>query len=87
MRERLGSLASKALPLAVLGRVVRIKAANGRALDLTPIIAEIRAAGAVSLREIAAGLNCRGILTARGGRWSAVQVQRVLARAFEQTVR
>src|SRR4051794_35027135 len=34
---------------------------------VTPIIAEIRAAGAVSLREIAAGLNSRGILTARGG--------------------
>jgi DNA invertase Pin-like site-specific DNA recombinase len=62
------------------GQVVRVKAANSRAADLKPIIGEIRAAGAVSLREIAPGLNSRGILTAREGRWSAIQVQRVLAR-------
>jgi DNA invertase Pin-like site-specific DNA recombinase len=62
------------------GQAVRVKAANSRAADLKPIIAEIQAAGAVSLREIAAGLNGRGVLTARGGQWSAVQVQRVLAR-------
>jgi DNA invertase Pin-like site-specific DNA recombinase len=52
-----------------------------RAGDLVPIIAELRASGAVSLREIAAGLNERGVRTARGGEWSAVQVSRVLARA------
>jgi hypothetical protein len=39
-----------------------------------------RESGAVSLREIAAGLNGRGIQTRRGGEWSAVQVQRVLQR-------
>jgi Recombinase len=33
-----------------------------------------------SLQVIAAGLNDRGIETARGGEWSAVQVQRVLQR-------
>ena len=53
--------------------------AKGRAGDLAPIIADLRAKGATSLREIAAGLNARGIPTARGGVWSAVQVQRVLA--------
>jgi hypothetical protein len=38
-------------------------------------------AGAASLRSIAAALNDRSIPTARGaGRWSAVQVSRVLAR-------
>jgi hypothetical protein len=37
--------------------------------------------GAMSLREIAGGLNARGIKTARGGEWSAVQVKRVLERA------
>jgi DNA invertase Pin-like site-specific DNA recombinase len=52
-----------------------------RAADLAPTIAELRAAGATSLREIAAGLNARGIPTARGnGSWSAVQVARVLER-------
>ena len=52
--------------------------AKGRAGDLAPIIADLRANGATSLREIAAGLNDRGIPTARGGAWSAVQVQRVV---------
>ena len=37
--------------------------------------------GAESLRAIAAGLNARGIPTARGaGQWSAVQVARVIER-------
>ncbi|MGO8841491.1 MAG: recombinase family protein [Methyloceanibacter sp.] len=44
------------------------------------IIAELRAAGATSLRAVAAGLNERGIPTARGGVWNATQVMRVLAR-------
>jgi hypothetical protein len=58
----------------------RIAKANNRASDLLPIIEELKAAGAVSLRQIAAGLNEKGIRTARGGEWSAVQVQRVLER-------
>ncbi len=60
------------------GRVSRSRIAQGRASDLTPIMAEIKADGAVSLREIAAGLNQRGIQTTRGGSWSAVQVKRAL---------
>jgi DNA invertase Pin-like site-specific DNA recombinase len=51
-----------------------------RAADIAPTIAELQASGATSLRAIAAGLNERGIETARGGEWSAVQVQRVLER-------
>lgn len=62
------------------GQVVRVEAANRRAADLAPIIAEVRHGGAVSLREIAAGLNDRGVYTAKGKPWSAVQIQRVLAR-------
>lgn len=54
--------------------------ADARAADLRPAIEELQAAGATSLRAIAAGLNERGISTARGGEWTAVQVQRVLAR-------
>ena len=47
-----------------------------------PVIAELQNAGATSLRAIAAGLNERGIPTARGtGTWSATQVMRVLARS------
>jgi hypothetical protein len=57
------------------------KRAKACADDLTPTIIELQAAGATSLRAIAAGLNKRGIPTARGtGTWSATQVMRVLAR-------
>ncbi|MGH1573781.1 recombinase family protein [Methylobacterium sp. P31] len=54
--------------------------AYGRAADLSPILAEIQAAGASSLREIAAALNARVVPKARGGSWSAVQVQQVMQR-------
>jgi DNA invertase Pin-like site-specific DNA recombinase len=56
------------------------KRAKARAADLSPTITELQAAGATSLRAIAAGLNDRGIPTARGGAWSAAQVMRVMAR-------
>jgi DNA invertase Pin-like site-specific DNA recombinase len=57
---------------------VRQEQAAKRAADLLPIIKSIKSEGAQSLREIADVLNERQIPTARGGRWSAVQVQRVL---------
>jgi DNA invertase Pin-like site-specific DNA recombinase len=44
-------------------------------------IREAQAAGAKSLREIAAALNTRGVATARGGRWEAQTVANVLRRA------
>lgn len=57
------------------------RVATERATDLAPVIQELQAAGATSLRAIAAGLNERKIATARGGEWSAVQVIRVMKRA------
>jgi predicted Zn-ribbon and HTH transcriptional regulator len=57
-----------------------------READLLPVpyyhvVFTLPAAGAVSLRAVAAGLNEQGIPTARGdGIWSAVQVARILAR-------
>jgi DNA invertase Pin-like site-specific DNA recombinase len=51
---------------------------QARAADLTPIIKELQAGGATSLRAIAQGLNERGIPAARGGQWSSPQVMRVL---------
>ena len=57
--------------------------ADAKAADLAPIIETLRAAGKMSLRAIAAGLNEAGIPTARGDEWSAVQVQRVMSRPFE----
>jgi DNA invertase Pin-like site-specific DNA recombinase len=60
-------------------KATRIAAARQRADDLAPIIAELRADGRTSLRQIAAALNERGITTARGGSWSATQASRLLA--------
>lgn len=55
--------------------------ADARAADIAPTIKSLQAAGATSLRAIAAKLNAAGIPTARGqGVWSAVQVARVLER-------
>ena len=51
------------------------------ARNTMPIIREIRAAGAESNRAVARALNARGVPTARGGQWSAVQVGSILARA------
>jgi hypothetical protein len=58
-----------------------LRVANERATNsIAPIIAELQAGGAISLQDIAAGLNQRGITTARGGTWSEKQVARVLTR-------
>jgi hypothetical protein len=55
--------------------------ASKRAAAIAPVIAEIRASGATSLRAIVAELTKRGIPTARGtGSWSASQVARVMSR-------
>jgi DNA invertase Pin-like site-specific DNA recombinase len=61
------------------GNAVRSALAKQRANDLQPHIAELRGNGAVTLAQIAAGLNERGIPTARGGEWSATQVARVVS--------
>ena len=59
--------------------IKRAATAGKRASDLLPVIHAIQADGAKTLREIASALNAKGITTARGGLWSAVQVQRILA--------
>jgi DNA invertase Pin-like site-specific DNA recombinase len=74
--------------IAVIGRVASAKAraikastwAEDRRLDIEDIKT---GAASLSLRQIAAALNERGILTARGtddnpGKWSAVKVKRIL---------
>jgi DNA invertase Pin-like site-specific DNA recombinase len=75
-----GNLPAVAKEGAKASVVARIAKANNRASDLLPIIEELKAAGPVSLRQIAAGLNAKGIRTVRGSAWSAVQVQRVMER-------
>jgi DNA invertase Pin-like site-specific DNA recombinase len=58
---------------------VRVNAAE-RATDYAPVIANIRASGALSLPAIARELNERGIVTPRGGRWHPSSVRNLLAR-------
>jgi DNA invertase Pin-like site-specific DNA recombinase len=60
------------------------EAAKGVALVL-PVIAGIQGQGFTTLRAIAAELNMKDVEAPRGGEWSAVQVQRVLAKAGLRT--
>jgi DNA invertase Pin-like site-specific DNA recombinase len=59
-------------------RMARSAEAEKRAADLLPALESAKAAGAQSLRQIAARLNEQNITTPRGGEWSAVQVKRAL---------
>jgi DNA invertase Pin-like site-specific DNA recombinase len=58
---------------------VAIKAkSKAFAADVMPVIEAIRAEGHSSLRAIAAELNSRGIMTARGGKWGPQAVSDVI---------
>jgi DNA invertase Pin-like site-specific DNA recombinase len=59
------------------GKEVRQARAAARANDLSPVIESIRAEGIASATGIAKALNQRGIPAPRGGKWQAVQVQRL----------
>jgi DNA invertase Pin-like site-specific DNA recombinase len=54
--------------------------AAGYADNVLPVIRQIQASGAKTLRAVADALNARGIPTARGGQWHATTVKNVLAR-------
>ena len=54
--------------------------ADRHARDLAPVVEDIRAGGATSLRAIAGELNARGMLTRRGGRWHVSTVMNLLDR-------
>ena len=75
-RWDIGSISAKARALGLKAR--RAKAALWAA-DLLPVVRDIQSNGATSLHRIAAVLNERSIPTMRGGQWTAVQVQRLLA--------
>ncbi len=75
-----GNLARTSKVANVKSAQVRGAAAASRATDIGPDIAELRSAGAATLRDLAAGLNARGIPATKGGAWSAVQVSRLLSR-------
>jgi DNA invertase Pin-like site-specific DNA recombinase len=57
------------------------EAADQFAANVLPVIHQIRGSGIQSLRGVARALTARGIKTARGGEWSAVQVSDILRRA------
>lgn len=63
------------------GIAVRQDKSAAFAARVLPAVEAIKASGASTLREIAAGLTARGISTQRGGDWTAMQVSRVLSRA------
>ncbi|MDO8874517.1 MAG: recombinase family protein [Pseudolabrys sp.] len=66
---------------AVTG-VAALKAKADRfAANVLPVIREIQASGIKSANAIAGRLNERGVKTARGGKWTHVQVGKALARA------
>ncbi|MGI4831109.1 MAG: recombinase family protein [Janthinobacterium lividum] len=63
---------------AAARQTFRVQTAKRRA-QVMPVIREIQGQGIGTLRAIAAELNDRAVDAPRGGQWSAVQVQRVLA--------
>jgi DNA invertase Pin-like site-specific DNA recombinase len=58
----------------------RQEAADSFAAGVLPIIKQIQKSGVSSLRGVAKALSARGIKTARGGEWTAVQVSDILRR-------
>jgi Recombinase len=64
--------------LTARARQAGVRAVQAR--DSAPIVRELQAAGATSLRGIADELNSRGIWTPRGGQWLAGSVSQLLAR-------
>jgi DNA invertase Pin-like site-specific DNA recombinase len=67
---------------AKLGRKAALANARRFAANVLPIIEEIERSGITSRNAIAAKLNERNVRTARGGKWTHVQVGAVL-RPFE----
>ena len=64
----------------LLAQDARQRAADQFASTVLPVIKQLQTIGCVSLRDVAAALNARGIQTRRGTGWTAAAVSRVLAR-------
>jgi DNA invertase Pin-like site-specific DNA recombinase len=63
------------------GVLANREAADAFAANVLPIVRQIQASGATTLRAIADALNNRGVRTARGGAWHDSTVRNLLARA------
>lgn len=62
---------------AASGLAVSAQRSRRRAEEVAPILSEIRAAGALTLEQVANALNALGVPSARGNRWYPMQVTRV----------
>jgi DNA invertase Pin-like site-specific DNA recombinase len=62
-------------------RASRTAQADRFAANVMPVIDSIRAAGITEFKYIGEALTARGVATARGGRWDATAVKRILARS------
>lgn len=70
------------LPEARAKAVASTKAtADAFALNVLPVIEQVKAQGVTSYNGIAAALNVRGVRTARGGTWQANTVRKIILRA------
>ena len=66
-----------------LGSASNRRAASVFAGNVLPIVRQIEASGATTLRAVAAALNARGIKTARGGAWHPTTVRNLLANCVQ----
>jgi DNA invertase Pin-like site-specific DNA recombinase len=82
---KLGGLRWDVTRVAAQGREASIQARQEQAArfraDILPVIEDKQRKGAATLQQIADALNADETPTARGGLWSAVQVQRILKHA------
>ena len=66
--------------MAAAARAARSRQVAARTADMLPVVRQIQAEGATSLREVARGLQAQGVQTPSGKEhWSAAQVRRLLA--------
>jgi DNA invertase Pin-like site-specific DNA recombinase len=69
--------------MAAAARAARSRQVAARTADVLPVVRQIQAEGATSLREIARGLQVQGVQTPSGkDQWSAGQVRRLISRSF-----
>jgi len=68
---------------AITGSAAVKASADRFAANVLPVVKEIQASGATTNSAIADKLNERKVATARGGRWSHVQVAGILSRSQE----
>jgi DNA invertase Pin-like site-specific DNA recombinase len=80
--KRLGNPAHLTPAARRLGTRASAKARQARATqrrrDISPIVDDLRAKGATSLRQLAGRMNEARIPAPRGGQWTAAQVRRVI---------